>query len=285
MRITRRKLIADGSRLAAGATLAGALASCGDGGGSNPVSGGEDIAAPLDDDGYWAFADQLAETLNDTWSDDDRAYRVDGDRFLTVHNAEFLLTHSVAALKDHDGPARQDDRCRELLERISEEPPWLQRRPANAGEKDNRVKATRIGPQFHTPGWLKLMDGGNLQMDKSIEPRVAEAMVYAHEARETLDLSDDLVRLMKRRVRDAAYAKFFRYPSVRLNQIDWQADIYAHQFALNDDPELLRDDFRKQLERFMVHMKTPWGPGGSPSVGPGYRFHYLPYTDPAAPKN
>ena len=43
-------------------------------------------------------------------------------------------------------------------------------------------------PQFHNPGWVESLDTRDAAMDKSIDPKVAEALMYAWRARDVLRL-------------------------------------------------------------------------------------------------
>jgi hypothetical protein len=60
---------------------------------------------------------------------------------------------------------------------------------------------------------------------------------------------------------------------VRLNQINWNAELYAAAAALTGDPELLRQDDRRQLRRFVAGVRRPLRHGGTTNLGPSYRFH------------
>jgi hypothetical protein len=122
-------------------------------------------------------------------------------------------------------------------------------------------------------------------MDKSIDPKVAEALMYAWRARDVLALPQETLALIADRIRRCARGPFFRYPSVRLNQINWNCDLYAHNATVTGDTELLVNDYRAQVERFCEGIRRPLDPHGSPNLGPGYRFHYLPRAIPAHPYN
>ena len=122
-------------------------------------------------------------------------------------------------------------------------------------------------------------------MDKSIDPKVAEALMYAWRARDVLGLPQQTVDLIADRISRCAHGPFFRYPSVRLNQINWNCELYAHTATVTGDTELLRLDYRAQVERFSEGIRRRLQPGGSPNLGPGYRFHYLPGAKPWHPYN
>ena len=93
------------------------------------------------------------------------------------HNSLLLTTHAVAALTGHQGPCRNDERARALARRLCDSPPWSERDASPEGD-----------PQFHNPGWVESMGTREAAMDKSIDPKVAEALMYAWRARDVLRL-------------------------------------------------------------------------------------------------
>jgi hypothetical protein len=100
-----------------------------------------------------------------------------------------------------------------------------------------------------------------------------------------LDLPAETRALIADRVNRCARGPFFRFPNVRLNQINWNCELYAYAATVTGDTELLRNDYRLQVERFCAGIKHPLKSGGSPNLGPGYRFHYLPAHPPSHPYN
>ena len=120
-------------------------------------------------------------------------------------------------------------------------------------------------------------------MDKSIDPKVAEALMYAWRARDVLRLPAETVDLIADRVSRCARGPFFRFPNVRLNQLNWNCELYAHDATVTGDAELLVNDYRAQVVRFCDGITRAALPGGSPNLGPGYRFHYLPHRPPDPP--
>ena len=69
-------------------------------------------------------------------------------------------------------------------------------------------------------------------MDKAIDPKVAEGLTAAWRARAVLGLGPELERRIVGAVDAVARGPFFRYPYVRLNQINWNAELYAHAATL-----------------------------------------------------
>ncbi len=230
---------------------------------------------PLKAADYWRFADWLAPYFDGLWLDDRSHY---GSGNSTVgriyHNALLLTTHAVAALAGHVGPTRNDGRAAALARRLCESPPWSERDASPDGDS-----------QFHNPGWVESLGTRDSAMDKSIDPKVAEALVYAWRARDVLRLPQETVDMIADRVSRAARGPFFRFPNVRLNQVNWNCELYAHAASITGDTELLVNDYRAQVTRFCDGIPRALTPGGSPNLGPGYRFHYLPHRAPTHPFN
>ena len=65
-----------------------------------------------------------------------------------------------------------------------------------------------------------------------------------------------------------ARGPFFRYPYVRLNQINWNAELYAYAAALTGNPELLVDDYRRHVRRFVAGARKPLQKGWARNLSP-----------------
>jgi hypothetical protein len=253
-----------------------------------PLSAGDSVLF-FDDSRYWSIADRITRHFDPLWDPFAHVYRSAGsDIALTQTNSCLLVTHAIAALTGHQGACRNDGRAKLLTRRLCELPPWSERlRPAQADS------------QFHAPGWVQRMAAGAFLprllpgtigagptvMDKSIDPKAAEALMYAWRARHALGLDPETVHLIEDHVERCAGGAFFRYPSVRLNQINWNAEIYAHAATVTGDAALLRSDYRHQVERFATAITQPLDAAGSANLGPGYSFHYLPDSPPDNPLN
>jgi hypothetical protein len=222
-------------------------------------------APPLAERDYWRFADRIATYFEPFWNPLRAHYEAPGAKANVIYNSSLLLTHAVAAHVGHRGLSRNDERARLLARRLCESPPWSEVR-----------SQSRLDPQFHDPGWREFLDSNASDMDKSIDPKVAEALAWAWRARGELALPQETTVLIRDRVSRCARGPFFRYPSVRLNQINWNTEIYAHAATVAGDEELLRSDYREQVQRFIAGIKRPWFEGGSTNLGRGYQFHYLP---------
>ena len=183
MALTRRKLLLDSAQAAGGALAMGVPGAHGGGAGRRAGHPNRLTASPPPDlprtrrsrnGDYWAFADWLAPYFDQLW-DPDRGYYRSGTsgNGRIYHNSALLTTHAIAALVGHNGRSRQDDRARKLARRLCDSPPWSERQ--SPIEPD---------PQFHMPGWVESMNTTDAAMDKSIDPKVAEALMYAWRARE-----------------------------------------------------------------------------------------------------
>jgi hypothetical protein len=224
---------------------------------------------------YWRFADWLQPYFDTLWVPEKRLYGSGNSSIGRIyHNSLLLTTHAVAALVHHDGPTRNDGRARILAQRLCESPPWSELTAPAAPD-----------PQFHNPGWVESLGTRAAAMDKSIDPKVAEALMYAWRARDVLGLPQETVALIADRINRCARGPFFRFPNVRLNQINWNCDLYAHNATVTGDVELLQKDYRAHVERFCEGIRRPLARRGSPNLGPGYRFHYLPNAIPEHPYN
>ena len=173
---------------------------------------------PLTNADYWRFADWLAPYFDALWVPEKNLYGSGSSGVGRIyHNSLLLTTHAVAALSGHQGPCRNDERARALARRLCDSPPWSERDASPEGD-----------PQFHNPGWVESMGTREAAMDKSIDPKVAEALMYAWRARDVLRLPRETVDLIADRVSRCARGPFFRFPNVRLNQINWNCELYAH---------------------------------------------------------
>jgi hypothetical protein len=218
---------------------------------------------PLTDGDYFSFADHVTEQLERSWKPAHGMYRTGARSIDTIANAAMLTVFATAAAHGHEGPARNDERARILVERLTASPPFYTAPSAPYNDK-----------MFHTPGWTSNMDGPYVDMDKSIDPKVAEGLQIAYRARDALGLDEADQSAIRDEIHRVAYTAFFRYPLVRLNQINWPAELYAYDYLVNGDPTLLREDYRKHVRRFVSGFTTPWTRDGATNVGPSYRFIY-----------
>jgi len=218
---------------------------------------------PLREADYLGLGDEVARRLDRTWVEEERAYSAGGRGLDATYNAALLTIHAVAAERGHLGPARNDERARVLAARLCESPPFFS-------------GATLPNPDkmFHTPGWVGDLHVLDSPMDKAIDPKVAEGLTAAWRARAILGLGPELEARIPAVVDAVARGPFFRFPSVRLNQINWNAELYAHAATLTGNPELLKHDYRRHVRRFVAGARRPLEPGWARNLSPSYRFQY-----------
>jgi hypothetical protein len=191
------------------------------------------------------------------------------------------MTHAIAAFEGHDGPSRRDVRARLLAARLLESPPL--RVPRDG--RPTRHSDPRSESQLHAPGWVSSIASADSSMHLSVDPKVARALYYAWRAREQLELPAALVARMVEAVSSVAESPFFRYPNVRLNQINFAAELQACAASMTGDTRLLRRDYRMQLARFLTGAKRPVRPWRIPNLGPSYSFHRNPFQRAGANQN
>jgi hypothetical protein len=273
--LTRRQLLARGGGAAAGVALAtapGAAARASaaphrtNDGAATPQGGGAAQSHSSAVQTYLALMDTVVERVHPQWSEWRGAYRAPRGTFATVINARMLQVHAGAAAAGHTGPSRDDERARQLVQTLMDTPaPW-------------RVSGTGVTHEkmFHLPGWTTSLTDPDAVMDKAVDPQVAEALVAAWRAGATLGLDAATLQLIVQAVSSVARCSFFRYPGIRLNQLNWNCALYALDAELTGASDLLRGDYREQMLRFARFATRTEHPGGSTNLGPGWHFHYLP---------
>ena len=177
-------------------------------------------------------------------------------------NSLMLLGHSVAAMQGHDGPVPQR-RAGAIRSRSSWSRAPYVTSPAGTGQK-------------HAPGWTNSMNGRGVQ-HLVFDAEVVDGLVYAYRARKELQLPDSTVDAIRDAISRTARGSFWRYPTIRLNQINWYSLMYAADATVTGDPALLKRDFSAQLTRFVR--------GAKANFGAGMRFHYLPHEHANHPMN
>ncbi|HWK27781.1 MAG TPA: hypothetical protein VNS09_14545 [Solirubrobacter sp.] len=217
-------------------------------------------AASYDDDAYWAFADRMQQRVDDRWDEQAGYFKFSGGGVEPMANSMQLLTYSVAALQGHVGPARNDRRARILADRLVSSPPFV-------------TRATGTG-QTHAPGWVNSMGSTRGGQHLVFDAEVIDGLVYAYRARDALALPASTVGRIRDAIHRTARGSFWRYPTIRLNQVNWYALVYAADATVTGDPTLLKHDMSLQLKRFFAGMRGTGGAAGN--FGPGMRFHYLP---------
>ena len=83
-------------------------------------------------------------------------------------------------------------------------------------------------------------------------------------------------RAIADRIHRTAMGSYWRWPAIRLNQINWYALVYAANATVTGSPRLLRHDLRLQIERFVARARGSAGVAGNLGPGPALQL-------PAAP--
>jgi hypothetical protein len=220
---------------------------------------------PFDEAGYLAYADRIQRRLDSLWSERRGMYVPGNCGCSPLINAGILLTHSVAAQKGYDGPARNDRRARLVAKALVSAPVFIERPAAHP----------KPGSQTHAPGWTSAMTSSSAGQHLVYDAEIVDGLVHAWRARRELGLSPRLSAAIKDRIHRVATSRYWRWPTIRLNQINWYALIYTADATVTGRPAALATPFRRQLERFVAGADD--GPGGGVgNLGPGLRFHYLP---------
>ncbi len=278
--LTRRGSLARGTGAAVGAALAGsglapdALARVGRvrPAAAAAVGGQAENEAVAS---YLAFMDTVVARIHSEWSESFHAYRAPGGTYSTVINARMLQVHAAAAAAGHTGASRDDERTRQLVATLLKSPDPYRTSGAN----------TRHDKMFHLPGWITSLTEPDAVMDKAVDPQVAQALTGAWRAGAVLGLEAATLQQIVDSVSATARCSFFRYPGIRLNQLNWNCALYALDAELTGASDLLQGDYREQMLRFATFATRAERPGGTPNLGPGWHFSYLPNHDPSSMAN
>src|SRR4051812_39269198 len=164
-------------------------------------------AATYDDAAYWAFADNLQQLADRHWDEQNGYFHLGGGGSEPMSNSMQLLTYSVAAMHGHEGPSRNDRRARILADRLVSAPPF--------------VTAKTGSGQVHAPGWVNSMTSKAGGQHLVFDAEVVDGLVYAYRARDALALPESTVTKIRTAIHTTARSAFWRYPTIRLNQINW----------------------------------------------------------------
>jgi hypothetical protein len=269
--LTRRQLLARGAGVTATAALARSVGLPGEATALADTAVAESSAVQR----YLALMDTVVERIHPQWSEWRGAYRAPQGTYSTVINARMLQVHAGAAAAGHTGPSRDDERARRLVQTLLTSPaPW---RVSGVGVPHEKM--------FHLPGWITSLTEPGAVMDKAVDPQVAQALVAAWRAGATLGLEETTLQSIVQAVSAVARCSFFRYPGIRLNQLNWNCALYALDAELTGASDLLQGDYREQMLRFARFATRIEHPGGSTNLGPGWHFHYLPNYDLSAMAN
>jgi hypothetical protein len=214
-------------------------------------------ALAYDEAGYWQVADRLQAPLEPRWHD---GLYAGGDG--SALNGLMLTTHALAALHGHRGPSRHDDRARALARRLAASPPFVARRSTGTGLS-------------HAPGWSGSLTDPRAAQHPVFDTQVVDGLLAAWRARHVLHLSPALARRIRREIATTAAGPFYRWPAIRVNQFNWNAELMAAAATVTGRSATLRRDLPWYMAAFAQ----------GPNLGPGLRFHYAPSQPLDAPLN
>jgi hypothetical protein len=272
-RSTRRQMLTGGALLAAGAMAARLPATFGPAAAIAAEPSGVPVLpqGALSNADYWAFADWAFEAVDGQWNDSLGNYSADPRT-----NSGLLTAHAIAALKGYTGALRQDARALVLVDSLLASPPYRPGPPSGS----NRISSSS---QAHAPGWTSGMTGGYQQI--AIDSKVAEGLVFAWRAREALGLTAEQRSKIETAVVGTASGPFFRFPGIRLNQINFPCELYAYAAELSGSPDLVVNDFREQLNRLLTGSRRKVSPWLIPNFGPSWSYHRDPVAPLGTPEN
>ena len=88
-----------------------------------------------------------------------------------------------------------------------------------------------------------------------VDSEVIDGLRYAWLARRELGLSTAQAAAIADRIHRTAMGSYWRWPTIRLNQINWYALVYAANATVTGSPRLLRHDLRLQIARFVARAR------------------------------
>jgi hypothetical protein len=217
--------------------------------------------AVYDEDAYFRFADRIVAELPTPWNEERGAYFSENHGYAARTNANLLLLHSVAALRGHEGPTRRDAHARRLVETMTSRPMLLLPSP--------------VPPHGRTVCWSRDLTWSERD-HMSLDSQIGEALAMAFRARKQLALAPASARRIVQVVDACARHPAWRFPRMLLNQINWNAQLYASAARVTGHRDLLRRDYRRSLGWFTAGITRPPGGYWTANLGPGYGFHYSP---------
>ena len=174
-----------------------------------------------------------------------------------------LLTHTVAAMQGHEGPARNDHRARAARRRGScTAPPFV----------TSHAPAPAAGPRARLGELDDRARGGQHLV---FDAEVVDGLVYAYRARDALGLPAATVDAIRNAIHRTARGSFWRYPTIRLNQVNWYALMYAADATVTGDTDAAHARHAR-CSSSASRAASRGDAARAGNFGPGMRFHYLP---------
>ena len=220
-------------------------------------------ASGLDDAGYLALADRLQRRLEPLWNAAMGRYEPGPGATDAQINADLLLVHAVAAQHGHRGPARQDARARSITRFLVSSALFSSHPPLGAD------------PQVKGAGWVAAP--GRPQRHPVFDIEVIEGLTQAYLAREPLHLDAGTIARIRDEIHQVATSEDYRYPALRLNQINWYTAVLAADATVNGAQAAFVTGLHGHLEHFLAGAAPQ--PRTAGNLGAGLRFHYLPHRE------
>ncbi|MDA0180117.1 hypothetical protein OJ997_07410 [Solirubrobacter phytolaccae] len=275
---TRRQLLGDAGRLSLAGVLAGPTLN------AFAATSAPSIPAPALPAGagwknqdYWAFADWAMTAADTGWNERTGFY---GEDIRT--SCAMLSAHSIAAQVGYTGgPTRNDVRAKRMAEGLVQTPPF---KPAANGVSTGTTDP-HSSSQVHTPGWTGSPTSTSGVQHVSIDPKVAEALARAWLVRDVIGLSAETAAKIVQCIQSTAEGVFFKYPNMRLNQMNWYMELYVWAAVTADDPTKWMPQFRDQLSRWCKGAEQVTAPWEIPNLSPSWSFHRDPLSPLDTPEN
>ena len=109
-----------------------------------------------------------------------------------------------------------------------------------------------------------------------VDTEIAWPLMFAWQARDALGLDQATADLIADRIISTVKGKFWQWPTLRLNQINWYTRMYVAAATVGGDRQDLQTQLLEQVRRFVDGARKPMTGATTSNLGGGYRFHYLP---------
>ena len=102
-----------------------------------------------------------------------------------------------------------------------------------------------------------------------------DGLVHAYLARDAIRLDRTTVARIRYQIHRVATSQDYRWPALRLNQINWYCQMFAADAIVNGERTALAEGMGRHLARFLAGASGTEARAGN--FGAGLRFHYLPH--------
>ena len=116
---------------------------------------------------------------------------------------------------------------------------------------------------------------GRPQRHPVFDIEVIEALTEAYQARAALGLDAGTVARIRDEIHQVATSDDYRYPALRLNQINWYTAVLAADATVNGEQAAFVGGVHGHLQHFLAGAAPQ--PRTAGNLGAGLRFHYLPH--------